>query len=602
MANSVFHGGKDRQIANSMLRTLGGDEGYRQRITVAPDGTVTTLRTKDGMPNVEVKRPQALPDTAVRGFVFNRRWASLATVASMFVVATRNLPVSTPVGYSVANYKSVPTAKWCDVVRLDGGGVKVNGRQLASGPTTVPIFTAWAIPVVTHLTAFLPAGASPLYVSTPNGVSWFNEDGTVRDVQALSSGPMQVSWLTADDRFHFLGGYSSSSQLSANSKVTWGRIAYGVGCSTEDDDSVLFNDAYFSAPATGDDSVFSWNNGYFNIGQDGTGPFAYDDGNSTSSAHGASFSASEAVDTVTLSVSSADQYAYAYNVFRTGGGLWYFSGSRNDHSDLSESKHSSRSIVVTDLHSDPAHLFRERADTSSSASGDLPQTLVHSENGTGWQAVEGAPAANSDSSSIYATAIDFIFVDRANEVFISLEVEVANGEYGGTTIAGRYVLEVRGVRHEFPCFSKSTPATLQGGVASIPGVGGSRTAATYPSPFFVPKYMGQETCPYVAYTTRAEEALGTAPEIYIDVALYPIDHYGIDGPASPSTLPTDVCTFAPPRMSYIFAQYLYTKDGWVDEVFKEAVRIQFANGVIGPWAQRLGGDFTENDHLEISRI
>lgn len=265
--------------------------------------------------------------------------------------------------------------------------------------------------------------------------------------------------------------------------------------------------------------------------------------------------------------------------------------------------------------------------------------------------------AASASMSILIKTCDYVYADQQEEVFITFETLIScsrTGEYAelnNGTITAKYVLSVRGVDHEFPVVVGVIPAEAWGtfnenvyspkwaptyALAATPsGLGGSYTggggqyfAGYKPPPIFNPLFMHQGNCPNIAYTTKAEEAAGATPEFYLDMELLPRPYiYTLGGEEDPNYAATYMFTPAQFHKAYYKAiMFETTYEGgegpdvgvlngayengelpWARHLFpypgSGATRLQFCNGVIGPWGSKIGNYFPDPaQHIDISRI
>lgn len=233
-----------------------------------------------------------------------------------------------------------------------------------------------------------------------------------------------------------------------------------------------------------------------------------------------------------------------------------------------------------------------------------------------------------------ASSVDYIYADFDEGVFLSLESYmwgreswVTDSAYsidGGCTI--QWVLEIRGTRHVFPHHVAmpllDTP--INPASPTMPCVPlhfsmhhygeGWRTFAgfTYvfgglwPVPMINAPFMSQANCPYIAYTTRAEEAAGATPEFYLDIEISPKRYYltAADYGGSPRCHQfVSLFMFFLQTYNSIDLIPIRNADLW-DVIFppNNPMRIQFCNGVKGPWADKLGSNYANNPKMEITRI
>jgi hypothetical protein len=198
-----------------------------------------------------------------------------------------------------------------------------------------------------------------------------------------------------------------------------------------------------------------------------------------------------------------------------------------------------------------------------------------------------------------------------------------------------YVLEFRGSTYKFPLYDDTsfTPPKIElrqihstsfGSVASLGAAAfGAHSCVYHPSykplPVFNPPFMNQGNCPYLSHTTLAEEAAGAEREIYID---FPVSIRGDSGGEQTSFSGTKydgVVPYLPYQLTKAFRRYIMGED-YTDKVSfppwpvsqnaglwtyifpATPYRIQFCNGAIGPWANKLPSSFSGNPQLDLSRI
>lgn len=244
---------------------------------------------------------------------------------------------------------------------------------------------------------------------------------------------------------------------------------------------------------------------------------------------------------------------------------------------------------------------------------------------------------------------DYIYCDRDEEVYLTFEGTVTaqfdtHGNAPGL-VEAKYVLSVRGEEHTF----NVTVGSLYSGLVADSGGGTASTQSFFlrqrdavdsvaynygfwydtafkPAPDFNPLFCSQSACPFIAYTTKAEEAAGAIPEFYLDMRLIPRRYTSIGDKGTK----TPALTFIPTQFNRVFYHLIcglntyspgtlptsyeltlngrFVSDGkaydpWEDFMFVEGTRIQFSNGIVGPWAHKLGAKFTdENKFTDISRI
>lgn len=132
--------------------------------------------------------------------------------------------------------------------------------------------------------------------------------------------------------------------------------------------------------------------------------------------------------------------------------------------------------------------------------------------------------------------------------------------------------------------------------------------------------MHQGNCPYIAYTTKAEEANGANPEIYLDMKIRIMRYENLTSGTMADTTEFDVgldeglVKFTPHQFIDIHNKYLcceskttgtltINKTLW-SQIFPtgQDKRLQFYNGTIGAVASKLGAGFSGDPLIDISRI
>jgi hypothetical protein len=239
-------------------------------------------------------------------------------------------------------------------------------------------------------------------------------------------------------------------------------------------------------------------------------------------------------------------------------------------------------------------------------------------------------ANRSDSIVTNLTARDYIYVDPDEGVSLCLLTTVSHTKTNSqTTILGtsempgtwasastdiriEYVLNVRDTQTIIPVYHNPSawgPDITFGHVeefgsdghwyqsfsgAHIPGA---------PEISFSPMYMSQGKCPWIAYTTLAEEAAGVTPEFYIDLKIMAV-HNGTVGNVGLAQY-DDVVSFLPRHLYKLFSNYLgaFSPTGvWESDIFPAPTHISMALGIANPWPQKLGAPFNGASHVTISRI
>ncbi len=245
-----------------------------------------------------------------------------------------------------------------------------------------------------------------------------------------------------------------------------------------------------------------------------------------------------------------------------------------------------------------------------------------------------------DITELNVSTVDYLYADLDEDIYITLESSIYRFVQGAAPgdwqpaeqhdlygYSARYVVSIRGVETEFPIVftlphNFGRPWAKQRGI----GANGYQVGSVWyypdigvyhmgykPTPIFNPAYMGQGNCPFIAYTTKAEEAQGVSPEFYLDMTVF-LNRWGSNPQSADGDRYGSVVVYTP--MQFIKAYYQFIQietDGtiaqnptaWEDHLFptgRDTYRLQLCNGVKGPWAEKLGSDFSGNPQLDISRI
>lgn len=271
--------------------------------------------------------------------------------------------------------------------------------------------------------------------------------------------------------------------------------------------------------------------------------------------------------------------------------------------------------------------------------------------------------ATTGGVSVVIKTRDYVYADMQEEVFITFETQIScsrNNDLAALNkgvITAKYVLSIRGVDHEFVVTVGEIPAEILGPLNAVyspywmppfriaqtssgygqaygnEGGGGFYFPGYKPPPIFNPLFMHQGNCPNIAYTTKAEEAAGATPEFYLDLELVPRPYIftvgGLEGPNF-----SDKYTFTPAQFHKAYYKAVmhettyeggqgadisspgsarngaYVDNGelpWERHLFPDpgsgVTRLQFCNGVIGPWGSKIGNYFPDPaQRIDISRI
>lgn len=241
--------------------------------------------------------------------------------------------------------------------------------------------------------------------------------------------------------------------------------------------------------------------------------------------------------------------------------------------------------------------------------------------------------------ALVAKSVDYIFSDPGENIHLTLEARLdfswnrrltATLEFGtgGTetdtstttlkTLVVKYVLSVRGATYEFEQYNGSGFTDPKVYAYNVNTGGESTREAAYhkawePTLLFSPPFMTQGNCPWIGYTTLAEEAAGAAHQIYVDISLLPMPYISL--PTVDDDLYTGTVKFCPHQFIHIFTKYIQGQNPvtnavpnntnfWTTGLFPTVSpkRIQFCNGQPGPWQSALGSMFSANQPAEITRI
>ena len=230
---------------------------------------------------------------------------------------------------------------------------------------------------------------------------------------------------------------------------------------------------------------------------------------------------------------------------------------------------------------------------------------------------DSSPSHYYDTTAITITSRDYVYADIDEGVFIYLETTAERAIYiedlkqtlamlaGGNAAAdsdihsfhAKFVFSFRGADFVFgevgpvnthPSGVMPNPVGTEYVFSQVPRV-------PTPVPVFCPPYTQQGNCPYIAYTTRDEEAAGATPEVYVDFSVLPVFEAMNDVEG--------VVQFPAYQASLSYGLMAQTPDVWLNELFPKPTRIQFCNGAEGPWQMQLGKGFEAHSvQVEITRI
>ena len=216
-----------------------------------------------------------------------------------------------------------------------------------------------------------------------------------------------------------------------------------------------------------------------------------------------------------------------------------------------------------------------------------------------------------------AETIDYVYADIDEEVFIYLHTTLSyqyastdGAAYGKVySLAAEYVLSTRhgggsyavgSTTIEEPFVSFITNFVSPGENLGLGGGIGAYHAHFLPVPLFAPVFMEQGSCPWVSYTTKAEEYAGTPPEIHVDFTLQAAKYSTValyTGMKYSGTV-----GFVPHQFLNLYQRYLKqpgppTRNyGLFAQMFGTPTRIQFSNVGGSPY------DFSSDIKLQLSRI
>lgn len=216
-----------------------------------------------------------------------------------------------------------------------------------------------------------------------------------------------------------------------------------------------------------------------------------------------------------------------------------------------------------------------------------------------------------------AETIDYIYADIDEEVFIYLRTSLSyqyktidgtayqksyslSAEYVLSTRHGGGTYPVGSTAIEEPFVSFLTTFVSPGENLGIGGGIGAYHAHFLPIPIFAPVFMEQGSCPWVSYTTKAEEYSGTPPEIHVDFTLQAAKYSTVALYAGMKYSGT--VGFVPHQFLNLYQRYLKqpgppTRNyGLFAQMFGTPTRIQFSNVGGSPY------DFSEDIKLQLSRI
>lgn len=593
---------------NRLLNGVGGPGGIRTKIVQNPDGSETMLRTRGGFPEFTTTR-KSRPPAINRTFVFRTIGNALAVIANRLGAGMKVLVRSFPIGdvsYFVSAVATDRQGNWRDVSRLDTGHSKtrLNGKDtLVTAPTRRG---ASQLPLCLNGLIFTAYGAE--------------SEGPIA-YKAESDGTEAISCTPAGAVFDYHQGGSAGVRISNGDFVF-----YWSYCT-------------FNAYNFVDQVVTAWSI----IRPSPTSPFLEEIAHNRTT--GPAFETPHVITSITdlegtraVAVSLQETWAGVYVDSDLGitvtpaesGAMTYtvdildrFSGSAI-YVDSALSGGLETSVTINST------LLGKLADIRLVQTADMSVDWTTAQMGNTTYLMPPAVRAEGTNTIAYAGyARDYIYADIDEDVFLTFEVEATQsrsfslslggdgypacvGTMGAGTLKVQYVLSVRGTKHFFVVYDGPGEAYDTALYAGEPTRKLIRVAAPHicQAPNFAPRFSSQGNCPFIAYTTKEEQAAGATPEIYLDMALVPRP-YMTSTP--PSTLTIE---FVPLQCHWVAAGVLWDHPisslNVVDDIASASInglfgvdvpfRVQFANGVKGPWQSQLGEGFTGNPSMEITRI
>lgn len=220
-------------------------------------------------------------------------------------------------------------------------------------------------------------------------------------------------------------------------------------------------------------------------------------------------------------------------------------------------------------------------------------------------------------------AKDYIYFDAKEEISLRMESSfIYTAGVGGVTDSRlniKYVLNIRGAEYDFPHLSDYVyGGTINNGQSMMPVVNGKippvgvALLTTFRGGVISPMFMDQSACPFIAYTTKAEELGGADHEFYMDWSVLPVGYVAKAGDNNRNVSPSK---FVPHFFHFAYMRFMrywgYNSQEvhalpteWETSLFKpsEPKRLMFANGTIGDWRPAIGATYTGDTPVEITRI
>ena len=631
-----FGGSVGKALENKMLDAVGGANSIRTRII----GN-TMLRTRGGFPEFTTLKEPVIIESASRTFVFRNIGATTGVVANRDGSGMKVAKTLGEIGnssYLVLDVRTDASTLWFDVLRWESTSALLNAKTAPFIPGTLPSITSLGpsnLPVIVSRATPLAGGAtrSPVMVavSDPAGrkVVSIGVDGSeVSQVVPSNSGSYRAacsSEVGMSDGGYQYSGMSYTTTSGAVSK-------FRTFCSTI---TVTPTSPYIEETAVSNTEVdidqdhgYGWPslNRYRAATPVETGslPLSHDVNGSYRSEYvstpvlvpnyayiGSDFN---------VQVRAELEGLYTQEVVRTTtpwptnpSVIWKISvdhdGAWNSTKSF-EATMGAVSVLSVDVNLTGSFTYRRRIEY-------FPTTDIQT-------------SVSEYSVTYTAGSKDFIYLDLENEVSLALVAAISGGETyetpasfgpleetsGSTTLVLNYVLTVGTSVTTFNVFSGDIRPLL-GSAPSFNDQSNNLLNPPLRVPVVVaPKFLNQGNCPYIAYTTRAEELNGATHEFYLDISLIvdpwtstaTRDIYDGDVHFIPHNLHTLVTThlfgnpYVPIRSDEVDDWMRSTALGLAIFPADTPFRIQFANGTSGPWQGQLGAGFSNGTPVVISRL
>jgi hypothetical protein len=252
---------------------------------------------------------------------------------------------------------------------------------------------------------------------------------------------------------------------------------------------------------------------------------------------------------------------------------------------------------------------------------------------------QGGPAPVPWKWVFEVSTVDYIYSDLDEDVHLTLETTLhceRTESFSGpltATFTVNYVVSVRGTQYLFPktidlnilltavetspVGQLPTPEVYEAFGYSVGDGFFLYVSGFYPVAVFDPAFMNQGNCPWIAYTTLAEEAAGATPQFYLDVTLTPLLYSQISATETHEQYRygSSGVSFAPHQLLQIYWHYFahilndgsaftQNENAWQEKLFRadSPTRVALCNGVKGPWSSKLGVGFETDPQITITRI